>query len=798
MRISQSTYYNNFQYDQRNVNKELYESTKRISSGIKIQYGYEDSSVFVDTLRLDNELQNLNQVKDNSQNAKLYSDNTDTILSQMSSGLEQFKTKMLSAANENHSQESRDALAKELSSLREHIRQLGNTSIDGKYLFSGTSVGTIPVNGDGEYQGNNEKMNAFFGSNVRQDYNITGLDLFLGEDTTQSKSISTNVKNYNMSKLHPDPMQGIKSDILPEEVYIRSDDTIRDLVGDDPNSTANTNFYIKGRDSSGEIFEKQVNLSDGSKVEDLLEKIGLAFGNTADTDVVDVTINDVGQFEVKDKKNGSSQIEFHMFSSRESDPANIGTTDAQVKYYTTSKEPTLSSTSSVQSQIDQFNPQLAKMPNVLYNKDGNLANKDTNLQDIFGSNVNTLDIGGNTVNVNGTTTVTDILNAINTAGAIGPGSGYQNAGISNGVISMQVDNKRDINSPFDWIRDYDGGDISINALDSSGNPTDAFAQPDGVEFDKRKFDVNGSVVLGNMRQTLKSDNSYAIPSTKLSEVSSGVNTLDGTVLNFQGTNIDGNQFDVKINLNNAGSTFDYTDSTGTTNSFNILNGTGGNTSADDVTYQQLFDIMGMVTSNTIPATNTNADYETALRDYKQNVSVGFDQEGRLKLNDLSGGNTKISFGLYDSRSDDNNYNNNSTSLMLFNTNNALTINNPKINLFSQLADMIRSVQTGRVRADGDELLDPRSDGIQNGISKLDQLMSHVESMHTINGSQGQSLQHTIERNEILIVNTQILRSDVLDTDMAEESMRMQQLSLNYQALLSTVSKVQQLSLVKYL
>ncbi|MCI4407132.1 MAG: hypothetical protein JHC35_07600, partial [Sulfuricurvum sp.] len=51
---------------------------------------------------------------------------------------------------------------------------------------------------------------------------------------------------------------------------------------------------------------------------------------------------------------------------------------------------------------------------------------------------------------------------------------------------------------------------------------------------------------------------------------------------------------------------------------------------------------------------------------------------------------------------------------------------------------------------------------------------------------------------LLIVNTKKLQSDVIDTDMAESASRMQQLSLNYQALLSNISKVSKLSLVNYM
>ena len=43
-----------------------------------------------------------------------------------------------------------------------------------------------------------------------------------------------------------------------------------------------------------------------------------------------------------------------------------------------------------------------------------------------------------------------------------------------------------------------------------------------------------------------------------------------------------------------------------------------------------------------------------------------------------------------------------------------------------------------------------------------------------------------------------LRSSVIDTDLAEASLELTQLSLNYEAMLSTVGKISKLSLVNYL
>lgn len=77
-------------------------------------------------------------------------------------------------------------------------------------------------------------------------------------------------------------------------------------------------------------------------------------------------------------------------------------------------------------------------------------------------------------------------------------------------------------------------------------------------------------------------------------------------------------------------------------------------------------------------------------------------------------------------------------------------------------------------------------------------MDHVNKIHAKNGSQGNALQHSFERNEIMIVQAKTLKSDIADTDMAEASMQLSQLQLNYQAMLSSIGKINQLSLVNYI
>jgi flagellar hook-associated protein 3 FlgL len=111
--------------------------------------------------------------------------------------------------------------------------------------------------------------------------------------------------------------------------------------------------------------------------------------------------------------------------------------------------------------------------------------------------------------------------------------------------------------------------------------------------------------------------------------------------------------------------------------------------------------------------------------------------------------------------------------------------------------MIRSVEEYKNHPDA-QSYSQRTLGIENSIARLDDLQNHVQRMHSQVGAQSNTLQDSLQRVSTLETSTMTLRSSVVDTDLAEASLRLQQLSVNYQAMLSTVGRISQLSLVNYL
>ena len=382
-------------------------------------------------MRLNNEIETLQQSSDSSSKAKTFADNTDTALTSFSEKLDQFKVKLNQATTASNSPTSLQALANDMQGIRDYLVNLANTSINGQFLFSGSALSQKPVNSDGTYNGNAESLTAMVGSGVELPYNISGQSLFLGKDTDYNRAVSTNVTMYNQSKLNPATMT-VDPNVTPTKVFLKDTDTIRDLVGD-KNSVATDDpkavFYLSGKKSDGKTFSNVIEMDTSSKVSDLLQSIGNAYGNTATNKVVDVSLNARGQIEVKDLKSGSQLLDMNIFGAIDRTALSGETGNAKQlinsdnlmlypkvdiigfnksNYDSSLSSPDLTMRSTPTSTAGQFSLGFPTDPNNIPN-----ITATTSLVGLFPSDVDHLDFGGTTLAISGKT-VQDLMTAIDT------------------------------------------------------------------------------------------------------------------------------------------------------------------------------------------------------------------------------------------------------------------------------------------------------------------------------------------------------------------------------------------------
>ena len=611
MRITQNNFYNSFVADQQSIKQQLDMLNRQISSGMKIKYGYEDPQIFSDTLRLDYEETTLTQAVNVSTDAQNFANNTDSVMFQFTDALTRFKTLMIQAANGANSDGNYFAISNEMKSIREHIINLSNSSINGRYLFSGTAIDRRPVNDDGSYNGNGESLKAVVGADVEIAYNIPGSDLFLGEDLNFARKVTTNI-----------PLKDLQAGSA-----VSLESTIADFTG----KSDDYNFFIRGRNGDGSTFENSFTMTSGQSVAELLDAIESNFTPNS----VDVTLEN-GYIQITDRQKGRSLLDLHLYA---------------------------------QNSVD------------------------------------------------------------------------------GGVV------------PF---------------IDSG------FAGADPTVYDDVSFSKTDAVTLrGNSSQIVKADNSYAARGTLLSDVAGA--PLAGGSLELSGTDRNGNAFTYTLNLDTPTDLF--------SNPINNSDGTPADSTT--LTYGQLLDAVAVAVSGIAD----QGSFEANVAEAKKVVDVNLDNKGRIVIKERNGTDTLMSFKMVDSKSG---YATPGASALVFNANGALEIDDPKHDLFESLDRAIEAVENGRLYPDGASTVNPRNPGIENALERIDHVLEHIGREHTRIGAMSNSLNYAVERSETLKINVQTLRSEILDTDIGEATVKLNQLSLNFQAMLASIAKVQNLSLVNYL
>ncbi len=750
MRITNKLNFTNSISTSMGAQSSLYQISQQLSSGIKIQNSYEDASVYIDNTRLEYELKTLEQVKQATNSAKEMTQNSMKALQDMVKLLEDFKVKVTQAASDSNSQTSREAIAKELERIKEGIVQLANTSVNGQYLFAGSQVANKPFDSSGNYYGDKNNINVVTGAGTESPYNIPGWDLFFKADGDYKKQISTNVSftdnRWNLTE-NPDKTEYLTSSSKWQQLigqgYVK--DNGLDVDKDFEYSDTKLNFppttlYVQGTRPDGTSFKSAVLVNPEDTLEDVMENIGTLYGNTPNNKVVEISMNDSGQIQITDLKQGNNKLDFHAVA---------------------------------------FTPQ---------------ADDSTELKSIIEA-----------ANQEGIT-MEEVTNRVMTAATAAP---------SDGDIT-------NLNSPVTVTINGEDFEIDLKQTDfikSKMTDTDGNAA-NGADYDNVYFEKNGNTVYGNVSQVIKGSNAYATESTKLSEVMAG-DSLNGTTLNLKVNSKGGNSYDVSINLQNSTVSFPDPNDPTQTISFPIMHtdpATGNSgviTGANDITYGQINDIIGMFAADKIPTASINptngkidaVDYQNMqqlMKDSNATVDVSMDYKGRISVTDKLSSGTNIEISLSDSQSGqfplppftttsdvDNGPNFN------FSANNSLTIDEPNVDIIKDLDLMIDAVLSGNMRANS-ESEDPRNTGMQGALERLDHLADHVSKLNTTMGAYYNTIDGVNTRTTFLSVNVQSIKSNVIDVDYGEAMMNLMQTQLAYQASLKASTTIAQLSLLNYM
>ncbi|EDP6841213.1 flagellar hook-associated protein FlgL [Campylobacter upsaliensis] len=722
----------------------------QLSSGMKIQDSYEDASIYIDNTRLEYELKTLEQIKEATSSAKEMTSNSMKALQDMVKLLENFKVKVTQAASDSNSQTSREAIAKELEKIKEQIVQLANTSINGQYLFAGAQLNHKPFDSKGNYFGDKNNVNVVTGAGTESPYNIPGFDLFFKADGDYQKQITTNESftdnRHDLSK-DPSKKQYLKGDNLWQDLiglgYVKDKklDIDKDFEQDDTRlEFPPTTLYVQGVKPDGQSFKSAVLVNPTDKMEDVLEKIGNLYGNTATEKVVDVTINDSGQIQIRDLKEGNNKLDFHAVAYT---PQFNDKTEMQ----------------EIETAMQAAQPPLSKddLTNLVMEAAiGNPARPITDLQSPVQVTINNqqfeIDLHQ-----------TDFINSkmTDSAGNATNGADYDNTFFEkhgNSVIG-------NVSQVIQGTNAYATDDTKLSEV-MSGNAMDSTL---------------------NLTVNSKGGNTYNVT----------VNLQNSTV-SFPDPNNPNQNITFPITHTNPTTGNNGVVTPPNEITYRQINDIIGMFASDQVPTQTITPNNGQITNAQYDT------LQKLMSDSKSTVNVTMDYRGRISVTDKLSTGTNIGVSLSDSQSGQfpqPPYNHTANQVagpdFSFNANNSLVIDEPNVDVIKDLDLMIEAVLSGNMRAnaDGDN---PRNTGMQGALERLDHLSDHINKLNTTMGAYHNNIDNVNTRVTFLGINVQTLKTKVNDADYGETLMNLMQTQLAYQASMKATTTISQLSLLNYM
>ncbi len=150
------------------------------SSGKKVNKPSDDPVSAVRGMFYRSSLNEIDQYKRNADDGLSWMESTDSALDEVTSVLQRVRELTVQGQNGTNNPEDRTAIAEEIKQLSNHLGEIANTQIAGKYIFAGTDVKNPPYNTEtNQFTNANEGMLELqVGQNSNVQINVLGTDVF--------------------------------------------------------------------------------------------------------------------------------------------------------------------------------------------------------------------------------------------------------------------------------------------------------------------------------------------------------------------------------------------------------------------------------------------------------------------------------------------------------------------------------------------------------------------------------------------------------------------------------------------
>lgn len=185
-RVTQTMLNQNLIYNLQRGDKTIEKLQNQVSSSKKITKPSDNPVIAVRSMYYRSTLNDINQFKSNADEGISWLTTTDEALDEVNSILQRVRELTVQGINGTNGSTDRSAIAEEIEELKEHLGEVANSQIAGKYIFAGTDVKTPPFRDDPAVPGsakafrnnNSEKIEFQVSKTNQVQINIPGTDIF--------------------------------------------------------------------------------------------------------------------------------------------------------------------------------------------------------------------------------------------------------------------------------------------------------------------------------------------------------------------------------------------------------------------------------------------------------------------------------------------------------------------------------------------------------------------------------------------------------------------------------------------
>ncbi|MEF9951647.1 MAG: flagellar hook-associated protein FlgL [Clostridium sp.] len=204
MRITNRVMVNNYLHNLNRNYTEMGKLQMQLSTGQKVSRPSDDPFVVTRTMELKSSIAANERYKQNIEEARGWTDTEEMALGQMNDVLQKVRELTVKASNDGAlSDADKNAISTQLQQLKEQLVEIGNTSYDGRYVFSGQATTQKPFeifkdpkdpnnpnNGKVIYKGSNAGLDKELAPGVSLDIGISGSEFFKDKYTSSVPGVT--------------------------------------------------------------------------------------------------------------------------------------------------------------------------------------------------------------------------------------------------------------------------------------------------------------------------------------------------------------------------------------------------------------------------------------------------------------------------------------------------------------------------------------------------------------------------------------------------------------------------------